>query len=232
MVVINETVKARWNELAPRIIKDGPLGLDFNTEYDDLAGADFIEGYQFLADPDRPDERIVVFFVKGHQDIVVSPYTAEFEEALQRLISQEAATLALNLGHSVFASNFDSAADLDEWKVYDLSQIFDTDAPMSGQAMLDDCMNRIAEATLLYIAYEIDENEGTETQDNICANEDDYAQHAGAILGVPGMRTIFLGAIHDLLFDDHFSLIGESVALRISDEQKAALATICRDLSK
>ena len=98
--------------------------------------------------------------------------------------------------------------------------------------MLDDCVNRMAEATLLYVACEIDENEDTETQDHICADENDYATHAKAILEVPGMRMIFSIAIHDLLFDDHFSLIGESIAMEISDEQKAALATICRDLSK
>ena len=129
MVVINETVKARWNELTPRIIKDNQLEIDYSNDGQPIYG-DFIEEYRSMVDPDHPEERIMVFFVKGPRDIIISPYTAEFEEALQRLISQEAATLALNLGHSVFASNFDSEADLAEWKVYDLSQIFDTDAPI------------------------------------------------------------------------------------------------------
>ena len=113
MVVINETVKARWNELTPSIVEDGLLfGFLNGDEYNDLIEADFIEGYQFVDYPDHPGEHIVVFFVKGPRDITVSPYTIEFEEALQRLISQEAATLALNLGHSVFASNFDSEAKI------------------------------------------------------------------------------------------------------------------------
>ena len=107
--------------------------------------------------------------------------------------------------------------------------------------MVEGSRDLIAASVLLYAVYEdeqdidADDASDSDPMSSIFHGEgDSHVEYSKAVLEIPGIRNRIqdhiVEAIHGLLYDDHFGDIGESIAIGLSDEQKAKMVEVYRTL--